>query len=114
MDSPWKSIGIMETETGLFYAFSTKLLQKLGTLNVKHQLQVVDIIENYIENNYKLIQTSKIINRAGVCLGKQPLFFKVKIKIHVPKILDPFIKIKSISIISSDEYLDMYNDNKLL
>ena len=48
MDSPWKSIGIMETETGLFYAFSTKLLQKLGTLNVKHQLQVVDIIENYI------------------------------------------------------------------
>ena len=114
MDSRWKSIEIMETETGLFYAFSNKLLKKLGTLNARQQVQIVDIIENYIESNYGSIHGAMRIHKAGVCLGKNPLYFKVKIKILVPKILSPFIKIKSISFISSDEYLDMYNLNQTL
>ena len=108
MDSPWKSIGIMETETGLFYVFSTKFLEMLGTLDVRHQLQIVDIIENYVDNNYYPTPVATLITKAGVCLGKQPLFFKIKIWVH------EIIKIKRIKIIDSDQYLDMYNQGDLL
>ena len=114
MGSRWKSIEIMETETGLFYAFSSRSLEDLGILNPRHQIQIVDIIENYIENNYSSIHGALLIHKASVCLGKDPLYFKVKIKILVPRVLGPFIKIKRVSVISSDEYLDMYNRNEIL
>ena len=96
------------TEADKFYELDEAVIETIDTLSPIHATRIIVQIQKCIPLLERKNHRSQIIG--GVLKGNKPLFFAMR---YIYEELDaPYFF--QLMVISSDEYLDLYNLNKII
>ena len=96
------------TEADRFYELDEAVIETIDSLSPVNATRIIQQIQKCIPLLERKNHRSQIIG--GVLKGNKPLFFAMR---HIYEELDaPYFF--QLMVISSDEYLDLYNLNKII